>query len=281
MADQIAEFCGHCGAPVHCEANYCSACGTGIPRAGETRERNARMDNDVGSRILRLESKLDEIKHLLSQDNRISNKESPTYIDRLLDYMPTYYVTLVSIIQSIALGLLFAALFNEVSGITRGTFDPIWTILIIGTFFLIISIWITYTRTVPAMRVIPQTLDAIVPFFFGLTQALAIFCISLHEIAWFYFSLSSCAVVAILQYIHSFRQARLHYEKNREFLEKMGPWDRKAILMAVIRGSIFIIFGLSEAFFELKSLYFAIFFLLINVLLIMFLHRSFKMLSNY
>jgi len=61
----------------------------------------------------------------------------------------------------------------------------------------------------------------------------------------------------------------------------MGPWDRKAILMAVIRGSIFIIFGLSEAFFELKSLYFAIFFLLINVLLIMFLHRSFKTLSNY
>ncbi len=281
MADQIAEFCGHCGAPVHCEANYCSACGTGIPRAGEIRERNAKRDNDIGSRILRLESKLDEIKHLLSQDNRIVNKESPTYIDRLLDYMPTYYVTLVSIIQSIALGLLFAALFNEVSGITRGTFDPIWTILITGTFFLIISIWITYTRTVPAMRVIPQTLDAIVPFFFGLTQALAIFCISLHEIAWFYFSLSSCAVVAILQYIHSFRQARLHYEKNREFLEKMGPWDRKAIMMAVIRGSIFIIFGLSEAFFELKSLYFAIFFLLINVLLIMFLHRSFKTLSNY
>ena len=71
MADQIAEFCGHCGAPVNCEANYCSACGTGIPRAGEIRERNAKMDNDVGSRILRLESKLDEIKHLLSQNNRI------------------------------------------------------------------------------------------------------------------------------------------------------------------------------------------------------------------
>jgi hypothetical protein len=281
MAGPIAEFCGHCGAPVNREADYCSACGTGIPRTGETRARNAKMDNDFGSRILRLESKLDEIKHLLSQNYRILNKDSPMYIDRLLDYMPTYYVTLVSIIQSIALGLLFAALFNELSGITRGTFDPIWTILILGTFFLIISIWITYTRTVPAMRVIPQTLDAIVPFFFGLTQALAIFCISLHEIAWFYFSLSSCAVVAILQYIHSFRQARLHYEKNREFLEKMGPWDRKAIMMAVIRGSIFIIFGLSEAFLKLKSLYFALFFLLINILLIMFLHRSFKTLSNY
>jgi hypothetical protein len=276
-----AKYCGHCGASINLDAKYCSCCGTGIPMVGETHERNAKRDNDFGSRISSLESKLDEIKYRISQNNRILNKKSPMYIDRLLDYMPTYYVTLVSIIQSIALGLLFAALFNEVSGITRGTFDPIWTILIIGTFFIIISIWITYTRTVPAMRVIPQTLDAIIPFFFGLTQALAIFCISLHEIAWFYFSLSSCAGVAILQYIHSFRQARFHYENNREFLEKMGPWDRKAIMMAVIRGSIFIVFGLSEAFLKLKSLYFAIFFLLINVLLIIFLHRSFKELSKY
>jgi hypothetical protein len=282
MADQVAGLCGNCGAPVHREAEYCPACGAGIPGAGEAHKRTVAKDNDVNSRIVRLESTLDELKYLVSQNNRMLNKNSSTYIDRLLDYYPTNYVTLLSIIQSIALGVLFAALFNEVSGISRGVFDPVWTILIAGTFLVIISIWITYTRLIPAMWIIPQTLDGVIPFFFGLTEVLTIFCISLHEIAWFYFSFSTVALVAIIQYIHSFRQARLHSEKNREwFLERMGAWERTAIRMSAARGFIFILFGLLETFLGLKSLYFALFFLLINVLLILFLHRSFRPLSAY
>jgi hypothetical protein len=273
-----ANYCRNCGTPVQPETDVSAANGTGEIHDKQKQAAGDSKGINYNSRISDLDSKSDEI---ISQNNRLLTKESPMYIDRLLDYMPTYYVTLVSIIQSIALGLLFAALFTELSGIFRGTFDPIWTILIMGTFFIIMSIWITYTRTVPAMRVIPQTLDGIIPFFFGLTEALVIFCISFHEIAWFYLSLSFLAVVAIIQYIHSFRQARLHYEKNREFLEKMGSWDRKAILMAAVRGSIFFVFGIAEAFFLQNSLYIAIIFLFMNVVLIIFLDQSFKELSKY
>jgi hypothetical protein len=108
-SNETAKYCRNCGVPVNCGVYTCPVCG-------------------------------------LSQNNPILNANSTMNIDRLLDYMPTYYVTLVSIIQSIALGLLFAALFNELSSITRGTFNPIWTILILGVFFIIMSIWITYTR---------------------------------------------------------------------------------------------------------------------------------------
>ena len=243
-ANETVKYCRNCGATINCGVSSCPVCG-------------------------------------LTQNNPMLNTNSTMYIDRLLDYMPTYYVTLVSIIQSIALGLLFAALFNELSGITRGTFDPIWTLLILGVFFIIMSIWITYTRLSSAMRVIPQTLDGVIPFFFGLTEAIPIFCISLHELAWFYVSLSACAFVAIVQYIHSFRQVRKHPEKNREFLEKMAPWELKAVIMAGIRGLIFIFFGLIEAFFLLNSLFLAIIFLFLNVLLIIFLHRSLQVLSEY
>jgi hypothetical protein len=215
------------------------------------------------------------------RNNRISAIQSPAYIDRLLDYMPTYYVTLVSIIQSIALGLLFGALYNEMSGLSRGTFDPVWTILILGTFFIIMSIWITYTRLTSAMRVIPQTLDGIIPFFFGLTEALSIFCISLHEVVWFYFSLVFLAAVAIVQYLHSFHQAHVHFEKNREFLEKIGSWDKNAIMMAVARGLFFIVFGCTAAFFPQYSLFIALIFLCMNIVLIIFLHWSFRALSEY
>jgi hypothetical protein len=243
-SNETAKCCRNCGAPVNCEVYTCTVCG-------------------------------------LSQNNPILNANSTRNIDRLLDYMPTYYVTLVSIIQSIALGLLFAALFNELSSATTGTFSPIWTILLFGVFFIIMSIWITYTRLTSAMRVIPQTMDGVIPFFFGLTEAIPIFCISLHELVWFYVSVSACGFVAIVQYITSFRQVRLHPEKNREFLEKMAPWELKAILMAGIRALIFIFFGLIEAFFLLNSLYLAIIFLFMNIALIIFLHRSLKTLSEY
>jgi hypothetical protein len=100
------------------------------------------------------------------------------------------------------------------SDITRGTFDPIWTILIAGMFFIIMSIWITYTRLTSVMRVIPETMDGVIPFFFGLSEAISIFLLTLHELAWFYLSMSACAGIAIVQYIHSFRQIRLHPQQN-------------------------------------------------------------------
>jgi hypothetical protein len=237
--------------------------------------------NDYNSRIDRLESKVNELNHTISEITPNSTKNSTSYIDRLLDYMPTYYVTLVSVIQVIALGLLFASIFEEMSGLSRGTFDPIWSILILAMLLIIISIWITYTRLTSVMRVVPQTMDGIIPFFFGLAEAIPIFCITLHVVAWFYLSLSACAMVAIVQYIHSFRQARLHPELNREFLEKMGSWAPKAILMSVIRFFLWIGFGFVEVFRLLNSLYLAIIFLFLNVVLIIFLHRSLKALAEY
>ncbi len=202
-------------------------------------------------------------------------------IERLLDYMPTYYVTLVSIIQSIALYFLFAALLEELSSISTSSFDPIWITLIIGLFFIIISIWITYTRLTSVMRIIPQTLDGIIPFFFGLTEVIPIFCINLHVLSWFYLSMSACSFVSIVQYAHSFRQARMHMEFNQEFIQKMTPWQPRAILMSGIRGLIFIAFGLIEVFLSLHSLIIACIFLLLNIVLIFFIHRSLKVLSEY
>lgn len=234
---------------------------------------------DLVSRLSILESKTEEIQHLSSQRNRISPEKS--HIERLIEYMPTYYVTFISIIQSAALGLLLLAILDQLTTVSKGTFEPLWTVLTIGLFFFIVAIWMTYTRSVAVFVLVPQTLDAIIPFCFAVTQALAVFSINLHEVAWFYYSLCSIAVVGYVQYYHTFHQARLHLDKNRAVLQLLGNWDQKARLMAVVRGLTFLSFGVAESILHLESLYLALITLIYNVLLIVFLHRGFKVLSEF
>lgn len=281
--------CPNCGSAINSGTSVCPTCGagmTGIMEAAGGKGCGAEGpgepgQSDLSHRISSLECTLEEIQRLLSQGKKTSDNNYPEYIGRLLDYMPTYYVTLVSVIQVIALGLLFTTIYEELADAIAGTIDPIWTVLIAGMFFIIMSIWITYTRTTSTMRLIPETLDGVIPFFFGLTEAIPIYLLALHELAWFYLSLSACAMVAIVQYIHTFRQLRLHHRENREVLEKIGPWEPRAILMAGIRAFLFILFGLIEIFFLLHSLLLAIIFLFLNIGLLFFLNRSLKVLSDY
>jgi hypothetical protein len=236
---------------------------------------------DLESRFSALESKIEDLRQLISQNKNVITRKPVSHIDRLIDFTPTYYVTFVSIIQSAALGLLLLALLDQLSNISKGIFNPIWIILISALFLFIAAIWIAYTRQYVIMTVAPQTLDGIIPFLFGLTQALAIFSIDLNELSWYYFSLTSIALVGVIQYTHTFREARIHYERNKDMLELFGNWDQKAKFMAILRGLIFFSFGVLEALLNLHSLLLAIITLILNVLLIVVLHRSLKKFSEY
>jgi hypothetical protein len=230
--------CKNCGMRVSPDARYCQNCGSPIRAAGTPRYSSLR--------------------------------------DRLIDYYPTYYVTFAGIIQSLIFGFLLLAILDQMSEFNNGTFDPIWLILIFALMFFMISIWISYTRLVAVFQVVPQTLDGIIPFCFGLTQALAVFSINLKELSWYYFSLSFIAVVGLIQWAHAFHQIRLQHERNRVLLEAFGNWDRRAKRMAVIRGPIFVAFGVSESLFHFHSLPLAVITLVMNALLLVFLHTSFK-----
>ena len=271
-------FCKNCGMRISLDARYCQNCGSPI-RAAETPDKEKaqpKKEVDIESRLSILESKIEEIIQLISQNSTIFFKRSSSLSDRLIDYYPTYYVTFAGIIQSLVFGFLLLAILDQLSDFSKGTFDPLWIILIFAIFFFMISIWISYTRLVAVFQVTPQTLDGIIPFCFGLIQALVILSINLKELSWYYFSLTSIAVVGLIQWAHAFHQARLHYERNRILLEAFGNWDRRAKRMAVIRGPIFVAFGVSEALFHLHSLPLAVITLVMNALLLVFLHTSFK-----
>lgn len=248
QAPATHDCCENCGVSVYPDAKYCQNCGALV---------------------------------LLTGTPHVISKVPPSIIDKLIDFNPTYYVTFISIIQSAALGFLLLALLDQLSSIIKGIFDPIWIILISSLFFFIAAIWIAYTRQIVVFNLVPQTLDGLIPFCFGVTQALAVFSINLQELSWFYFSLSSIAVVGFIQYVHLFREARIHNERNKDALDLLGDWDRKAKLMAVLRALIFFTFGVLEALLDLHSFYLAIITLVLNALVIFIIHRSLKKLSEY
>lgn len=106
---------------------------------------------------------------------------SPPPTDRVVVFFPTYYVTLISIIRVTAFGYLLLVAKDQLSAILASTYDPIWAVLIFGFFLMIAATWMNYTHFITLLRLKPTSLDAYIPFCFGATQALVIFCISLQQ----------------------------------------------------------------------------------------------------
>jgi hypothetical protein len=212
----------------------------------------------------------------------ISRSEaSHTPTDRVAEFFPTYYVTLISIIQVTAFGYLLLVAKDQLSSILAGTYDPIWTFLIVGFFIMIVATWMSYTHYVTSLRLTPSSLDALIPFCFGATQALVIFSISLQQLAWFYFAMVANALVAISQTYVIFREVRLHqeYEEHRVWIEKSGSLSVLPRWYAV-RLLIFLSFGVAEALLNLHSLLLAIVFLALCVMSFVFVGRGAKQVTS-
>jgi hypothetical protein len=140
---------------------------------------------------------------------------------RAAEFLPTYMVTFISIIQATVFVYLLLVAKDQYSSILAGTYSPFWTVLIVGMFLMIAALWMNYTHYYTSLRLKPTSLDALLPFCFGATQAIAIFSISLQQLSVFYFAMAANAMVAIIQTYVTIRQARLHqeYEENRAFIE--------------------------------------------------------------
>ncbi|MGZ8886302.1 MAG: hypothetical protein ACXW1O_07010 [Halobacteriota archaeon] len=187
-------------------------------------------------------------------------------VDRVAEFFPTYYVTLISIIQVTAFGYLLLVAKDQLSSILAGTYDPLWTVLIVGFFIMIVATWMSYTHYVTSLRLTPSSLDALIPFCFGATQALVIFSISLQQLAWFYFAMVANAMVAISQTYVLKREVGLHqeYEAHRVWIEKSGSLSGLPRWFAV-RLLLFLSFGVAEALLNLQSIFLAIVYLALCV----------------
>ena len=90
--------------------------------------------------------------------------------ERAKEHFPTVLLTLLSIMQALALELLWSYLHE-----TGYLFEISWTMVIswlqiLATFLGLVLIWVVYANNVMRFRWVPVTSDSVYPFILGLIE---------------------------------------------------------------------------------------------------------------
>ncbi|MBT3531688.1 MAG: hypothetical protein HOF74_00335 [Gammaproteobacteria bacterium] len=156
---------------------------------------------------------------------------------------PTVLLTLISIIQALALELLWSKIVES---------EFLWTLnaeALIGwgmlsvAFLAILQIWVMYSSMVMGFVWLPSMRDSIVPFIIGIQEFMLITLIDeSFSSLWLYVLASAFATAHWISH-SSMRRARQDPE-NAEFFGKMEPAKLRDFLPAIFIVGLFVFFGL-------------------------------------
>ncbi len=141
---------------------------------------------------------------------------------RAKEHFPSQVLTLLSIVQALALELLWSHL-HEADYL----FEPTWIaavswLQIVATLLGIILIWVVYSGNVMRFRWVPTTSDSVLPFFIGLTEFMLIETLGPDQIGlWLLFMAVTFGLMNWVAHA-TMRRARLDGD-NDEYFDKMRP----------------------------------------------------------
>lgn len=169
--------------------------------------------------------------------------------DRARANLPTVLLTLLSIVQALALEFLWAHIRE-----TSSLFDMSWpTVLMwvqIGACFTgLVLIWIVYASHVMRLRWVPTTTDSIYPFAIGVLEFILVELLGpTHMGAWM---ICYATIVALMVWIshRTMRRARLD-GANAAFFRKLDPATIKDFYPAI---AIISIIGFAGIYLEISN----------------------------
>jgi hypothetical protein len=142
--------------------------------------------------------------------------------ERAKEHFPTVLLTLLSIVQALALELLWSH-FGEADYL----FEPTWVAVIswvqvAATFLGIVLIWVIYSSNVMRFRWIPTTTDSVVPFIIGLLEFMLVETLGPEQLgAWF---VLLAALFGMMNWIaHTTMQSARRDGDNEAFFRAVGP----------------------------------------------------------
>ncbi len=145
-----------------------------------------------------------------------------TIRNRAKEHLPMVLLTLLSIVQALALELLWSHV--RESGFL---FDMTWTALLtwmqIGTSLLgIIVIWIVYASTAMRFRWVPTTSDSVYPFVIGILEFILVETLAPEYMGWWFICLA--CIFGLMTWVNhrTMRRARLD-DENDEYFAKLAP----------------------------------------------------------
>jgi hypothetical protein len=142
--------------------------------------------------------------------------------NRAVEQFPTVLITLLSIVQALAIEFLWDHLHHRTDLYDMSLLSLLGWMQIVASLIGIILIWLSYASMVMRFRWVPSTLDSVLPFFVGLIQFLMIDLMGPDHIGQWILVLAVVFATMIIGSHHVFRRARKE-PANSEFFDRYEP----------------------------------------------------------
>lgn len=157
--------------------------------------------------------------------------------NRVKEHLPTVLLTLLSIVQALALELLWGHLQTADVLYRPGLPAVLWWSQVAATFLGIIVIWVVYASSAMRFRWVPTLADSVYPFVVGAAEFLLVATLGPEHLGvWF---LTMAFVFATMNWVShdTLRRARRDPE-NAEFFDHRRPatWRDFRVAMVTVAG---------------------------------------------
>ena len=149
--------------------------------------------------------------------------------DRAKEHFPTVLLTLLSIVQALALELLWSHLHES-----DYLFEPSWVaviswVQIAATVAGIILIWVVYSSNVMRFRFVPVTSDTVYPFLVGMTEFILIDTLGPDDIGLWLLIMG--AVFGLMSWVaHSTMRRARQDSENEVYFRSLAPAELRDFL---------------------------------------------------
>jgi len=182
-----------------------------------------------------------------------------TMRNRAKEHFPTVLLTLLSIVQALALELLWSHLRE-----TPYLFELSWITVIswmqiLATFLGLVLIWVVYANNVMRFRWIPVTSESVYPFLIGLVEFMLIETLGPDQIGlWFMFM---ALIFAMMTWVAHTNMRRARQDTDNEaFFSDFEPallrdfYPQIAIVCAIVLAGIYLLITGNRGLFALLAL---------------------------
>jgi hypothetical protein len=161
---------------------------------------------------------------------------------RATDQLPMVLLTLLSIVQALALELLWDHLRHRLDLYDYSWIAFLGWLQIAASLMVIILIWLTYSGMVMRFRWAPSTADSILPFFVGLIEFLMIDLMGPENLGGWMIVLAVVFATMIVVSHKVMRRARLD-SANRGWFEQYSPAALRDFWPQIVVISAMVLFG--------------------------------------
>jgi len=162
--------------------------------------------------------------------------------DRTKENSPMVLLTLLSIVQALALELLWSQVLESAD-----LFDLSWTALltwiqVAASFLGIVVIWVVYASITMRFRWVPSTSDSVYPFIIGVLEFTLVETVTPEYMGWWFVCMA--LIFGLMTWVSHMNMRRARFDgDNDEFFTGLKPATTRDFYPAVITIFGFILVG--------------------------------------